>query len=93
MGQKELISGTCWIAVKNGTLEVIIDTYRIYLQHLANLTRDNSYPAKERNKFAGWYKKCRSTYSLSGLFEFRCYSQQNCCQKLSKTKIWTWLMS
>ena len=70
MGQKELISGTCWIALKNGTLEVIIDKYRIYLQHLANLTQDNSYPAKERKKFAGWYKKCRSMYSLSGLFEF-----------------------
>ena len=27
------------------------------MQHLANLVEDNSYSAKERNKFAGWYKK------------------------------------
>ena len=29
------------------------------MQHLANLAEDNSYPAKERNKFAGWYQKWR----------------------------------
>ena len=28
-----------------------------YMQHLANLAEDNSYPANKRNKFAGWYKK------------------------------------
>ena len=27
------------------------------MQHLANLAEDNSYPAKERNKFASWNKK------------------------------------
>ena len=46
-----LTSGTRWIAHKIGALEVIIDKYRIYMQHLAKLAEDNSYPAKERNKF------------------------------------------
>ena len=48
---------TRWTAHKIGALEVIIDKYRIYMQHLANLAEDNSDHEKERNKFAGWYKK------------------------------------
>ena len=59
-----LTSGTCWIAHKIGALEVIIDKYRIYMQHLANLAEANSYSAKERNKFAGWYKQWTEAHIL-----------------------------
>ena len=52
-----LTSGTCRISHEIGALEVIIDKDRIYMQHLANVAEDNFYPAKERNKFASWYKK------------------------------------
>ena len=27
------------------------------MQHFTNLAEENSYPANERNRFAGWYKK------------------------------------
>ena len=52
-----LTSGTCRISHEIGALEVIIDKDRIYMQHLANVAEDNSYPSKERNQFASWYKK------------------------------------
>ena len=32
------------------------------MQNLANLAEDNCYPVKERNKFAGWYKKWTETH-------------------------------
>ena len=42
-------------------LRIIIDSYRIYMQHLANLAEDNCYSAKKRNKFAGWYQQWTET--------------------------------
>ena len=34
-----------------------MDKYGIYMQHIANLVEDKSYPQKERNKFKHWYQK------------------------------------
>ena len=34
-----------------------MDKYGIYMQHLENMTEDESFPAKERAKFKGWHKK------------------------------------
>ena len=50
-------SGTRWIAHKVATLEVILDKYGIYLQHLENLAEDKSYSSDERAKFKGWIRK------------------------------------
>ena len=50
-------SGTRWIAHKVGALKLIVDKYGIFMQHLANLAENKSYPAKERSKFKGWYEK------------------------------------
>ena len=51
------LTGTRWIAHKYHALEVIMDKYGIYMQHLENMTEDESFPAKERTKFKGWHKK------------------------------------
>ena len=50
-------SGTRWIAHKVASLEVILDKYGIYLQHMENLAEDKSYPREERAKFKGWIRK------------------------------------
>ena len=42
------LTGTRWIAHKYHALEVIMDKYCIYMQHLENMTEDESFPAKER---------------------------------------------
>ena len=34
-----------------------MDKYDIYMKHLENMTKDKSFPAKERAKFKGWHKK------------------------------------
>lgn len=38
-------------------LDVILDKYGIYLQHLENISEDNSFPADDRAKCKGWLKK------------------------------------
>ena len=50
-------SGTQWIAHKMRALDLIIDKYSLLMQHLENLSKDKSYPAKERPTFKGWYNK------------------------------------
>ena len=50
-------SGTRWIGHKTRALDVIVDKYGIFMQHLENLTEDKSYPSKERAKFKGWHQK------------------------------------
>ena len=38
-------------------LDLIIDKYGLLMQHLENLSKVKSYPAKERQTFKGWYNK------------------------------------
>jgi hypothetical protein len=51
------LAGTRWIAHKVAALDVILDKYGIYLQHLENISEDNSFPADDRAKCKGWLKK------------------------------------
>ena len=52
-----VFSGTRWIAHKVRALDMIMDKYGIYLQHVANLAEDRSYTSLERSKLKGWYTK------------------------------------
>ena len=61
------------------------------MQHLTNFAEDNSYPAKEM--FAGWYKKwSEARIPLMVCLSLEVLQQAKLLQKLSKTKMWTWLM-
>ena len=51
------LAGTRWIAHKVAALDVILDKYGIYLQHMENMSQDNSFPADDRAKCKGWLKK------------------------------------
>ena len=50
-----------------------INKYGISIQHFANLGEDKSYPAKERNKFLGWYNKWTEE-RFPGLFKFESFA-------------------
>lgn len=51
------LAGTRWIAHKVAAFDVILDKYGIYLQHMENMSEDNSFPADDRAKCKGWLKK------------------------------------
>jgi hypothetical protein len=52
-----LFAGTCWITHKINALQLLVDKYGIYLQHLQNMSEDMSFKAADRQKFKGWLKK------------------------------------
>ena len=41
-------------------MQLAIDKYGIYLQHLQNMTEDKSFKATDQQKFRGWLKKWRN---------------------------------
>ena len=51
------LAGTRWIEHKVAALNVILDKYGIYLQHMENMSQDNSFPADDHAKCTGWLKK------------------------------------
>ena len=60
------------------------------MQHLTNLAEDNSYPAKERNTFAGWYKKWSEAHiPLMVCLSSEVLQPAKLLQKPSKTNMWT----
>ena len=58
-------------------LQVIIEKYGIYMQQLANLAEDNSYPGKSGQK---------SMYFINGLFEFGSATKMLSKTYISQTK-------
>ena len=52
-----LFAGTRWITHKINTLQLLVDKYGIYLQHLQNMSEDMSFKAADHQKFKGWLKK------------------------------------
>ena len=38
-------------------MQLAIDKYGIYIQHLQNMTEDQSFKATDQQKFRGWLKK------------------------------------
>lgn len=38
-------------------LQLVVDKYGIYLQHLENMTEDASFKAADRQKFKGWLQR------------------------------------
>ena len=52
-----LFAGTRWITHKINALQLLVDKYGIYLQHLQNMSEDMSFKAADCQKFKGWLNK------------------------------------
>ena len=50
-------SGTRWITRKLSALQLLVDEYGVYLQHLQTMSQDRSFKAADRMKFQGWLKR------------------------------------
>ena len=49
-----LFVGTRWITHKINAMQLVVDKYGIYLQHLQNMAEDKSFKSVDRQKFKGW---------------------------------------
>ena len=51
------LSGTRWITHKLNALQLMLDKFGIYLQHLQSMSEDKSFKSADRQKFKGWLRK------------------------------------
>ena len=49
--------GTRWITHKLTALQLLVDKFGLYLQHLQTMSEDKSFKAADRQKFKGWLRK------------------------------------
>ena len=49
--------GTRWISHKLAALQLLVDKFGVYLQHLQSRPEDKSFKSADRQKFKGWLKK------------------------------------
>lgn len=51
------LSDTRWITHKLNALQLMLDKFGIYLQHLQSMSEDKSFKSADRQKFKGWLRK------------------------------------
>ena len=49
--------GTRWISHKLAALQLLVDKFGVYLQHLQSMSEDKSFKSADCQKFKGWLKK------------------------------------
>ena len=75
------LSGTRWITHKLNALQLMLDKFGIYLQHLQSMSEDKSFKSADRQKFKGWLRNGNKLASLCWLvFSLKSSVRRRCCR-------------